>query len=154
MDDIDGPRIEHHDSFTVVGLSTRATSETDLGAHWVDFDARHDTYTGLTDTQEAFGVLFDFDVDTDSFTYIAGVEPSASATVPADVERVDVPGGTFAVFTTRIDEVGDVMDYIYDEWFPTSEFERSDRPVFEHYGPEFDPANPAATLEVYVPVEE
>ncbi|WP_439027861.1 GyrI-like domain-containing protein [Haloarchaeobius sp. DT45] len=154
MDDFDGPRIEHHDGFTVVGLSTRATSETDLGAHWADFDTRHGTYADLTDTQEAFGVLFDFDADTDSFTYIAGVSPSAGVTVPDSVKQVEVPGGTFAVFTARLDAVGGLMDRVYDEWFPAADFERGDGPEFEHYGPEFDPADPGATLDVYVPVAE
>ncbi|WP_435359850.1 GyrI-like domain-containing protein [Haloarchaeobius sp. DFWS5] len=152
MDALENPRVEHRDGFSVVGLSTRATSETDLSAHWADFDARHNTYADLTDSREAFGVEYDFDTDTDSFTYFAGIEPSPTASVPSDAERVDVPAGTYAVFTTRIEDIGETMDRVYDEWFPNSNYARANGPEFEHYGPDFDPADPDATLDVYVPV--
>lgn len=152
MTAIDDPRVVTRDGFTAVGLSTRATDATDLGAHWGDFDSRHGPYTERIGSDEAFGVLFDFDAGTGSFTYLAGVEPTDETSVPASLDRVEVPGGTYAVFTARLDEAGAVLDHVYDEWLPSAPFERGDGPDFEYYGPDFDPADPDATLDVYVPV--
>jgi AraC family transcriptional regulator len=152
MTSIEDPQMVHRDAFTAVGLTTRATEEADLGAHWNDFETRHGSYTDRIGSEEAFGVLFDFDDGTGSFTYLAGVEPSDETDVPASLDRVEVPGGTYAVFTARLDEVGAVMDLVYDEWFPSVAYERGTGPEFEYYGPEFDPTDPDATLDVYVPV--
>ncbi|WP_256295810.1 GyrI-like domain-containing protein [Haloarchaeobius salinus] len=154
MTSIDDPRMVHRDGFTVVGLSTRATDQTDLGAHWSEFDSRHSSYTDRIDSDEAFGVLFDFDDGTGSFTYLVGVEPSNGTEIPPTLDRVEVPGGNYAVFTVGLDEVETLMDYVYDEWFPSVEFERTDDPEFEYYGPDFDPRDGDATLDVYVPVAD
>ncbi|MFD1646633.1 GyrI-like domain-containing protein [Haloarchaeobius litoreus] len=154
MTNIDDPRMVQRDGFTVVGLSTRATGETDLGAHWSDFENRHRSYTDRIGSDEAYGVLFDFDSGTGSFTYLVGVEPSNETDVPSTLDRVEVPGGTYAVFTVPLDEVGTLMDYVYDEWFPSVTFERTDDPEFEYYGPDFDPRDAEATLDVYVPVDD
>ncbi|WP_435334228.1 GyrI-like domain-containing protein [Haloarchaeobius sp. TZWWS8] len=146
------PRFETRDDFTVVGLSMRATPEANFSAHWTNFDARQETFAELTDTNEAFGVEYDFDPASDSFTYLAGVEPARDAPLPSDAEQVDVPGGRYAVFTTTLEDLDDVMDYVYTEWFPNTEFERGEGPEFEYYGPDFDPSDPEATFDVYVPV--
>lgn len=154
MTTIDDPQIVQRDAFTVVGLTTRATDEADLGAHWSDFERRHGAYTDRINSEEAFGVLFDFDAGTGSFTYLAGVEPSDETDTPASLEHVEIPGGTYAVFTARLDEIGTLMDRVYDEWFPSVAYERTDGPAFEYYGPDFDPTTAGETLDVFVPVSE
>lgn len=148
------PRIETRDGFTVVGPTARGTSDAiDFMGLWEEFSQREAVLPELAATDEAFGVEYDFDHETNEFTYLAGVAVETPTEVPDAFDRVDVPGGRYAVFETTLESVGETMDAIYGEWLPDAAYERADGPEFECYGPGFDPeTNPS--FEVWIPVAE
>ncbi|WP_158056906.1 GyrI-like domain-containing protein [Halorussus halophilus] len=149
------PRFTQRDGLTVVGLHYRGTNEDDeISNLWEQTDAHADEFADLARSEEWFGLCFDFDHESGAFSYVAGVETESEAIAPSEMERVDVPGGEYAVFTTTLDTVGETTDEIYREWLPSSGYERADGPEVERYGESFDPEDANSEFEIFVPVEE
>lgn len=148
------PRFTQRDSFAVVGLHYRGQNENEeISKLWEETDAHASEFEALARSEEWFGLCFDFDHESGEFSYVAGVEADPEAAISEDMERVDVPGGEYAVFTTTLDTVGETTDEIYREWLPSSGYERADGPEVERYGESFDAAD-NSEFEIFVPVEE
>lgn len=100
----------------------------------------------------------------DSIGYFMAFDPSASfekwaaaeweGSVPEHMELLELPGGTYAVFTYTgtPDAFPPFARYIFTEWLPQSDYRLDNRPHFEVMGPGYDPADPDATEKVFVPV--
>jgi predicted transcriptional regulator YdeE len=80
------------------------------------------------------------------------LQVSSTTDIPAGMVAHDVPAQNYAVFPCTIPTIREVFDQIYGVWLPASGYARSSGPELELYGETFDPRDPAAAFEVYIPV--
>lgn len=71
-------------------------------------------------------------------------------------ETLEIPAGKYAVFIHKgpATEAQRTFSYIFREWVPNSEFELDQRPHFEVLPEGYDPFDPEAQEEVWIPIKE
>lgn len=168
------PVIRKKEAFKVAGYGIKtniATSYTkDIAAYW-------DTYAGENLESKMYaqldppkhgevGICVSATKD-ENVVYLLGVIVEDFSKVTPDMIKVEVPAAEYAVFTTPAvdltkadtslnDPLADVVKatwkYIFEEWFPTSEYMYDESKVdFEFYD-ERCHFRPDATMEIYIPV--
>ena len=142
-------------AFTIVGMLLRATPMTpEIPKLWDRFVPRIDEIAHLAEPKTDYGVMDHFDEATSQFDYMAGCSVTAVDALPAGMQQWDVPANTYAVFTTTVPTIGQVMGHIYNTWLPTSGYRHAAGPYFERYGEHFSPEDPTSTFDIYIPVEK
>ncbi len=122
--------------------------------------AEHDRLKALSATEPAGLLQVSADVDADyregtELTYLHGVAVDAETAVPADLDTIDVPAGTWAVFRTA-GEYPAALQTMWaataTEWFPSNPWRLREGPsivsVLERAA-DFS----TATCELWLPVE-
>lgn len=101
-----------------------------------------------------YGVCANSD-DHGNFDYLAGVEVTEFSDLPADFATLRIPAQRYAVFrhVEHISQIRTTMRAIWTVWLPASPYEAADAPLFERYGPEFDPRTGEGGLEIWLPVK-
>ncbi|MDR1328237.1 MAG: helix-turn-helix domain-containing protein [Oscillospiraceae bacterium] len=113
-----------------------------------------------------FALCLDIDENTGEFTYVLGVAFDADADetkIEPDMRKIEIPGGSYAVFTTPKvpnaqypQSIADTWAEIITRWLPESPYEYDDaRPSFEAYD-ERDHAwlhDNMAQMDICVPVK-
>jgi AraC family transcriptional regulator len=149
------PIIAQKEPFTVVGFKSRHSfpnvkSTRDIPAFWdtinMDFgkplSQLHHTFTKSKHCE--CSICYDFDMDTGEFTYLLGVgidNQEDMGKIEADMTKIDLPGGLYAIFTTPLTDsenytksINDTWSYILTEWLPNSEYVMDEsRYDFEYY---------------------
>ncbi len=147
------PKIVSRPAFTVAGLVRRGVADGEkIGELWGQFFARMGELRPVIEPSVTYGVMANYDESTGEFDYIAGCEVADGGQLAAGFVRVDVPAAEWAVFTTTMGDLQQAYPYIYNTWLPESGYTHAPVPEYELYGEGFDPANPAATFEIYSPV--
>lgn len=86
----------------------------------------------------------------------AAVEVSEVIDVPKNMEIFTLPGGLYAVFS-YIGSPSDfykILEYIYNEWFPKSDYVLDHRPHFEVLGDKYKNNDPNSEEEVWIPIKK
>lgn len=104
--------------------------------------------------------LFDEDLEFDHFTpqtfFVkwAAVEVESFDNIPKGLEAYTLPPGKYAVFIHKglPQSFAETSQYIFGEWLPNSDFELDNRPHFEIMGYDYQPDNPEAEEEVWIPI--
>jgi AraC family transcriptional regulator len=101
-----------------------------------------------------YGVCANAD-DHGDFDYLAGVEVAAFSDLPAGFSTLRIPPQRYAVFrhAEHISTIRATMRAIWTVWLPASAYDAADAPLFERYGPEFDPRTGEGGLEIWLPVK-
>ena len=88
------------------------------------------------------------------FTKWAAVEVTDKEAVSEGMSTYELGGGMYAVFTYKglPSGFGRMIQYIFGEWLPGSEYELDNREHFELLGPEYRPDDPEAEEEVWIPI--
>ena len=88
------------------------------------------------------------------FEYMAAVEVSDFALVPAGLGRMRVPACRYAVFTHEghVNGLRGLWERIWEDWYPTSGFQAADTPDFERYDERFDPITSTGVAEIWFPI--
>ena len=86
----------------------------------------------------------------------AVVEVSSFSGVPSGMETYVLQGGKYAVFIHHgpAHAAGKTMQYIFREWLPESANELDNREHFEILPEGYDPMDPAAEEEIWIPIKE
>tara|TARA_R110002051_G_scaffold89451_2_gene157826 strand:+ start:1404 stop:1886 length:483 start_codon:yes stop_codon:yes gene_type:complete len=86
----------------------------------------------------------------------AAVEVSEVVDVPENMEIFTLSGGLYAVFlyTGTPSAFHKILDYIYNEWFPKSEYVLDLRPHFEILGDKYKNNDPNSEEEVWIPIKK
>jgi len=148
------PRIVSKPGFTVVGVKYRGKNENqEIPEVWGEFGSRFSDFKHRSEEGIAYGAMDNYDPDIGEFDYVAGVAISSSKGQPADLTVWDIPGATYAVFTTTLPAIRSAFDSIYHDWLPASDYQRQSGPEFELYDERFDPQDPESELDIYIPVE-
>ena len=96
----------------------------------------------------SYGVMSNFDEETNEFDYIACVAVASSEELPQGMVSFKVPDQTYAVFKCSLPMLRDAFQYAH-RWFADSDHERSTGSEFELYGSEF---HVDQTMYLYVPI--
>lgn len=147
------PTVVSREGFTVAGLLHRGQADGEkLSALWGRFFQRIGELQNVVEPNRAYGIMANYDEATGEFDYIASCRVASGEGLPADFVPVTVPDAHWAVFTTTMPGMAQTYPYIYSTWLPNSGYRHAPAPEFELYGETFDPTDPAATFEIYIPV--
>lgn len=82
------------------------------------------------------------------------VEVSDLDIIPKDMESYLLGAGTYAVFIHigPASAFASTMEYIFGKWLPKSSYRLDDRPHFEKLPEGYNPSDPDATEEIWIPV--
>ncbi|WP_104166800.1 AraC family transcriptional regulator [Arthrobacter sp. SX1312] len=159
-------RITNRPAFRLVGHAARVPlihhgANPHIQAHIASLPAaEHPRLKHLSSTEPAGLLQVSADVDPDytegsELTYLHGVAVADSAVVPEDLDTIEVPAGTWAVFHTKGDHpsaLQSVWAATATEWFPSNPWRLRPGPsivaVLDR-GADFS----TATCELWLPVE-
>lgn len=167
-------QIKEMSSFFVVGVVSRHSLPnvkriSDIPAYWNTIGLDYGKHlTRLYDTFKPkkhgeFALRLDVNEESREFDYLLGVifdENADTSKMEPDMQKFEIPGGTYAVFTTPKvpDEkypqsIADTWASILTEWLPKSEYMYDEtRPDFESYD-ERDHAG-LVQMDIYIPVRK
>lgn len=147
------PKFVSLPAFTLVGMKMHVRPQGKVpGQLWDEFGPRMVEVQHVAGPEMAYGLTDNMNMATGEFNYMAGVQVSSAADVPAGMTAHEVPVQTYAVFACTIPGLRQTFDHIYGVWLPTSGYVRAPGPELELYGETFDPREPASEFEVYIPV--
>lgn len=147
-------KLEKKPAFTVVGMKYRGKNENkEIPQLWSQFLPRVSEIQNITDHDLCFGVEDNYDEVADEFDYLACIPVSHVETLPAGMERWDIPANTYAIFPTNLQKITDTYHYIYESGLADAKLERGTGPEFEYYDETFDAKDPNSTFYLYVPVK-
>lgn len=160
LPDIDPPRFETRDTFTVAGLRVRygtmgESSTVEIPNQWRRF-APHIGHIPHAVGDLTYGVFYDFDGDAGGFTYIAGVEVSRTDEMPKEFESLRIPKQRYAVFTHRghISTIPQTMQAIWQNGIVAANLKPADSASFERYDARFNPQTGDGDVEVWMALED
>lgn len=152
--DVTTAEIRERDAFRVVGLSTHCTFEdtSAIPSLWQTFNEREGSVPSAV-SGAAYGVSCDAD-EAGRFRYVAGVETTAAADLPAGMDAVSIPANRYAVYT-HSGHVTDLPKTVYTIWnkaLPDAGLEPKQAPDFELYDCRFDPLTGRGAVEIWIPI--
>ncbi|MBN1934250.1 MAG: GyrI-like domain-containing protein [Anaerolineae bacterium] len=147
------PKIVTKSAFTLIGMRYFGKNEHgEIPALWDRLNPRWHEFKNQADNW-AYGVCTDMN-DRGEIEYVAGIAVTDASHVPEGMVVRQVPEAKYAVFETKLSNIGKTYDYAMHTWLPQSGYAWGQSPDFEMYGAEFDPAHPQeGTLYVYVPIK-
>jgi AraC family transcriptional regulator len=103
--------------------------------------------------RKCYGVCSNMDEEGD-VDYLAGVEVSSFAGLPAELTQLTIAPQRYAVFAHdgHISEISRAWMDIFDVWLPQSGREVAAAPSFECYSEAFDPEIAIGNVEIWIPV--
>jgi AraC family transcriptional regulator len=147
------PRLVEKDAFLVAGMEiTTRPMTAEIPALWQTFAPRIDEVPQISEPHVSYGVMNNFDPRMGTLEYMAGVSTSSVKQLPDGMVAIEIPAQTYAVFEAKLSTIGEVFGHIFNTWLPGSGFEQIKAPYFERYGAAFNPADPASTIEIFIPI--
>lgn len=104
--------------------------------------------------EATYGVMYNY--DGDNVDYLSAVEVSDTESLPEEFSTLDVPAQRYVVFAHEghVSAISSTIAAIWNQWFPNSEHEATEAPMFECYGPQFNPHTGTGTVEVWIPIRD
>lgn len=146
------PQIVKKPAMTLVGLQLHGKLEgVDLKSLWNEFGPR---MTDIKDANPAvcYGATDNYSEATGEFDYLAACEAGSAAVPPHNMVRWDITAQTYAIFPATLPQIGEAWMTAYQQWLPTSGYQRAAGPELEVYDEKFNPQDPASILYLYVPI--
>lgn len=86
----------------------------------------------------------------------AGIPVENDSTIPEGMRSYTIPEGTYAVFIHKgpASSFPNTMHKIFTEWLPQSNYQLEDRPHFEILEETYNPLDPNAEEEIWIPVKK
>lgn len=149
------PKIVNGGDFLVVGLKCRYTeqSSSHIPDQWQQFARHIDSVPKQTGSSSIYGVLSNSD-DEGGIDYLTAVEVESHSEIPEDLDGMQIPAHTYAVFEHRghVSGIRRTWSTIFSKWLPTSGHRLIDGPQFEAYGDDFDPMTGNGRIEIWIPI--
>jgi len=151
--EVEDPELVTLEEFTVAGLAHRGPPEDDNEALWNDFDVRVGDFATLTGEEDRYGVVYQYDQSGEEFTYVAGVAVDDLSDLSPELTVVEIPHAEYAVFEMDAAAVDDLLNQVAHDWAEDAGNAPVEGPIFEKYGPDYDPTRRTEGYELYVPVD-
>ncbi len=154
------PKFVHRDSFRVIGLCRSFTmNNNSIPSLWDKFSQSCDQLPGVINPKTAYGICYSEETDMTAdtpFFYIAGMEVSLDAVVPADFHEKSIPEADYAVFEHigSLDTLQQTYKAIYNEWLPSSGYQRMNDYDIELYDERFKYGAPDSVFEIWIPIQK
>lgn len=146
------PQIVSRPAFTLMGLKHHVRPfDPGIMQLWQQIGMRMGEIQPFVTGAASYGVSDNMDTATGEFDYTAAFEVRPDAPVPAGMVRLEIPPQTYAVFPCAMDQIQETYTQIYAS-LPQTGYTRASGPEFEYYDEHFEPNNPKAVYQVYVPV--
>ena len=156
LDTITPPRLEQGKSLLIAGLNERYSGKksAEIPAQWQRFGPYIGTIPGQIGPF-AYGAIYNTD-DEGNADYLCGVEVSNFSSLPAELARLRIPEHHYAAFQHRehISTIRRTWNTIWSKGLHASVHKAADAPMFERYGPEFDPRTGMGGLEIWIPIAD
>lgn len=106
-------------------------------------------------SMQKYGENWNFSPDS-LFDKWAAVEVSSFAEIPFNMDSYILKGGMYAVFIHHgpASAAAKTMQYIFGQWLPNSAYVLDNREHFEILPESYNPADPEAREEIWVPIKE
>lgn len=154
-------RIETNHSFSFIGSRSRMSLANDTTPQlWASFMPIRKLIEGVVDDNlYSIGVYpidyfntFNPAVEFDKW---AALKVDSTTEPNGKFERLDVSAGDYLVFpyVGLAKDTPPVFQYIYGSWIPQSKFDLDDRPHLAVMPPGYDPNDPEAKEEFWVPIK-
>ncbi len=90
-----------------------------------------------------------------SSDYMCAVEVDGFSGLPPELDRVQLPEQTYAVFAHDGDvtTLPQTRTSVWNDWYPRSGYSAAQTPAFERYGEAFDPASGQGDMEIWFPIK-
>ncbi|NBI27527.1 GyrI-like domain-containing protein [Chengkuizengella marina] len=156
------PTFVKKDEFKIAGLQCRSQmkeneDQKEIGQLWEQFMGSMPNIKNKTKANTTYGLCFDFDPQTNEYSYVSGVEiDDSNISLPDKVVVKTIPASRYAVFTYKGDMngVGDAFKYIYETWLPQSGEKPLDDYSFELYDERFlGPNDKNSETDIYIPLK-
>lgn len=162
-------RIEKMDAFKVickrkkVGKPASATATADISAFWGECMANGSTQKIISylpkepEIKGLLGICFSEEMEASKFPYGIGVEYDGRPIEDKELEVVEIPAHTYAVFTCKgkmPDAFVETYRKIVSEFFPQSNRYEYGRGIELEVYPSDDVNNPNYTCEIWIAVNE
>ena len=125
-----------------------------IPAQWGSYNAIPGYHHGMV-PGAVYGVCHSFSPDG-SFGYLCGMQLAKGARASEGLATVTVPAGNYAKFVcpVHISAMPYQWERIMGEWLPGSEYQITDGPSVEYYGPGFNAMTGEGGFEIWVPVKK
>jgi AraC family transcriptional regulator len=153
------PRIELLKSKKLIGIHKEMSlSNNKTGELWQEFMPRRSEVINRINadfiSMQKYPINWDFSPDM-RFIKWATVEVSSFGEVPPKIETYLLQGGKYAVFIHDgpASAAAKTMQYIFSQWLPKSEYALDNREHFEILPEGYNPVDPNAEEEIWVPIK-
>jgi AraC family transcriptional regulator len=159
------PQIVTKPAFKVAGYELKTTTRDnmhnqEIPAFWGSLtkeqsDTLHKKLPSVNEAE--LGVCFPTDPANGDFSYVIAVEVADFKDIPANLFTTEIPGATYAVFTTPANDgekniapaIQGTWQYIHETWFPNSGYEFAEgKADFEFY----PCSDRVEKVKIYIPV--
>lgn len=143
-------------SLRLAGLIGHYTMETrgEIPSLWCRFVPSIGNVPGQVGKAITYGVSLNAQANGE-FDYMAGVELSAEAAKPPELDEIQIPARRYAVFThaEAVTSIPATFDKIYCQWIPECGLKIAKAPCFERYTEDFNPQTGRGGIEIWIPLE-
>lgn len=157
------PKFIEREEFFLAGVRKHTSNGWQaIGESWNELKSKLDSVERVNNS-----VMYGFEDYSEDFTpsplsfyYMASIEVLEDTLIPEGWKKKKIPKSEYAVFTVNGNnsngEIGKAFRYIYDVWFPSSEY---CMPVemcgdFEYYDERWDCQSKSAQIDIYIPVKK
>ena len=154
------PEIREFAGKLLAGVRRRTSFTNDRTSEiWREFRMGESAIEGRIGNDSYSVKVYDAGYSFANFDPAAEFEKWAAAEVRGPVEQfemLEIPAGTYAVFIHKgsAADAPRTFGYIFGGWLPNSRFELEHRPHFEVLPAGYDPFDPDAEEEIWIPVKE
>jgi AraC family transcriptional regulator len=150
-------RIEIIESKKLIGFSiTTSFQEDKTPMVWKKFMMRRNEITHrISDQLFSLQIYPENFTPNQSFTKYALAEVSDFDDIPNDFETFVLETGKYLVFNYKgkAENGPELFRYTFQTFIPENNFEVDDRPHFEIFGNEYNPASELAEEEIWIPIK-
>lgn len=148
------PEIIEKKSFTVAGVQERFSLDNmEFETIWrKKFQAYHDVISSKSSDKAYYGVWFGTGQEG-KMDYLAGMAVETGEGLPEEVVIREVPEARYAVFESKVKNIGETWDRIFKNWLPSSKYElNTNASGYEYYPP--DAKDKESPVFIHLPIVE
>ena len=153
------PVVVDREAFTVIGVEYQGPMDNFEGISgvWGSHSKRAGEIEPKASETNGFGVFYSTpeQAELGETCYMACAPVTAKTRVPEGMEKLQVPGGKFAMLTHKgiLTDLPKAFETLF-RWIADSPYEVAGSPGYELYDERFSPSSPECEIDIYIPVKQ